>query len=287
MFTRESIAQGDGGRTSLRLPDALATGRTYYWRARAEDGANTGPYTGATHFAVFTPIVIESPLPNSPAVNATVSTLRPSLVVSNAARSGPVGAIAYTFEVASDFPFTAKIGTWTADEQPGQTKLDLPVDLKYSTVYYWRVRANDSSTIGPWSTVFAFATLQEPVAPPPGGGGGGPVGDWRGCGSTPGEPVVRCVHAAVNPSHTPEGAFEVTKRVAWLLRGTGAGLLIKNGGENIVSWQGRSFSASRICYPDGHIYKVLSDVPATNGPAWQDNDFVDRSLYVPAIDPGQ
>src|SRR5207249_4094790 len=41
VFTREAVQSGEGGRTSLRLPDALATGRTYYWRARAEDGANT------------------------------------------------------------------------------------------------------------------------------------------------------------------------------------------------------------------------------------------------------
>ena len=286
VFAREAIQPGEGGRTSLRLPDALATGRTYYWRARAEDGANTGPYTGTAHFNVFTPIVIDTPLPNSPAMNSTVTTVKPSLVVGNAARSGPVGPLAYTFDVATDYPFTAKVGTWTVDEQAGQTKLELPVDLKYSSVYYWRVRAGDSTTTGPWSQVFAFATAQEPITPPS-GGGGGPVGDWRSCGSTPGEAVVRCVHAAVNPSHTPESAFEVTKRVAWLLRSSGAGLLIKNGGENVVSWQGRSFSASRICYPDGHIYKVLSDVPATNGPAWQDNDYVDRSLYVPAIDPGQ
>ena len=89
----------------------------------------------------------------------------------------------------------------------------------------------------------------------------------------------------INPARTEEGAFEVTKRVAWLLRGQGAGLLIKNGGENIVPWKGYSFSAARICYPDGHIYKLLTDVPTTNGPSWQDNGFVDRSLYLPAIDP--
>jgi hypothetical protein len=40
-----------------------------------------------------------------------------------------------------------------------------------------------------------------------------------------------------------------------------------------------------MCYPDGHIYKLLSDVPTTNGPSWQDDGLVDRSLYVPAIDP--
>ncbi|PYR25412.1 MAG: hypothetical protein DMF92_20590, partial [Acidobacteria bacterium] len=35
VFFRDSLAPGEGGRTSLRLPDALATGRSYYWRSRA------------------------------------------------------------------------------------------------------------------------------------------------------------------------------------------------------------------------------------------------------------
>ena len=41
--------------------------------------------------------------------------------------------------------------------------------------------------------------------------------------------------------------------------------LLKPGGENIVTWNGKSYSASRMCYSDGHIYKLLSDVPTTNG----------------------
>jgi len=81
------------------------------------------------------------------------------------------------------------------------------------------------------------------------------------------------------------GAFEICKHVAWGLRAVGAGLLLKPSGENIVQWNGRSYSASRICFPDGHIYKLLTDVPTTNGPSWQDNAYVDRSLYVPAIQP--
>jgi len=89
----------------------------------------------------------------------------------------------------------------------------------------------------------------------------------------------------VNPPPTVEGAFDVTKRVAWALRGEGAGLLIKNAGENVIAWQGYNFPAGRICYPDGHIFKVLTDIPSTNGPSWHDNDYVDRSLYGPAIDP--
>src|SRR4051794_23053741 len=41
VFSRDGVQPGDQGRTSLRLPDALGTGRGYYWRAKAQDGANT------------------------------------------------------------------------------------------------------------------------------------------------------------------------------------------------------------------------------------------------------
>src|SRR5262249_58080594 len=108
------------------------------------------------------------------------------------------------------------------------------------------------------------------------------AGGW-GAGEPSGS--TGCSQDGWNPPHTPEGAFEVTKRVAWAYRNEGVGLLIKNGGENVVAWKGRSFSASRVCLPNGHIYKVLSDVPTTNAPSFQDNDYVDPSLYVPAIDP--
>jgi hypothetical protein len=98
--------------------------------------------------------------------------------------------------------------------------------------------------------------------------------------------LVECIHAHVNP-HNEYEAFEVTKRVAWGLRGEGAGLLIKTTGENIVPWKGYIFAAGRICYPDGHIFKVISDVGpgGANGPSWQDNGFVDTKLYLPALDP--
>ena len=72
VFTREGIPQGDGGRTSLRMTDTLATGHTYYWRVRAEDGANTGPYATPTSFDIFTPIVIDVPGLTAPAPNSTV-----------------------------------------------------------------------------------------------------------------------------------------------------------------------------------------------------------------------
>ena len=97
--------------------------------------------------------------------------------------------------------------------------------------------------------------------------------------------LVECIHGHVLP-HDEYQAFEVTKRVAWALRGEGVGLLIKTTGENIVPWKGYIFAAGRIAYPDGHIIKVISDVGpgGANGPIWLDNGFVDPSLYLPALD---
>jgi hypothetical protein len=222
---------------------------------------------------------INEPSPVSPSPNQILSGVRTRFVVANASHSGPVGALDYTFEVATDEGFTNKFGSWNVHEQPNQTSLDLPQDFSYASVYFWHVRAYDGATTSPWSRTLALATPNPPAAPAPSGD------PTFGCSTANKEKLVECIHDHVNPSRTVEGAFEVTKRVAWALRGEGAGLLIKNGGENIISWQGYSFAASRICYADGHIFKVLTDVPSTNGPSWQDNDYVDRSLYVPAIDP--
>ena len=177
VYSRDGVSPGDGGRTSLRLPDPLATGRTYFWRTRAEDGANTGPYASAAAFDVFTPIVIDVPILIAPGANATVENLRPSFTVTNAERSGPVGAISYLIEVADGDAFTNKIAAWTASEQPTQTVFNLSTDLTYDKVYYWHVRAFDPTTAGPWSTNRAFRTPAAPPPPPPpippGGGGGG------------------------------------------------------------------------------------------------------------------
>src|SRR5262249_35788680 len=111
VFTRDGIAPGDGGRTSLRLPDPLAPERTYFWRVRALDGANTGNFSSMSTFAVFTPIVIQPPTLVSPIENATVDNLRPRFTIGNAARSGPVGAISYLIEVSDSDSFANKVAS--------------------------------------------------------------------------------------------------------------------------------------------------------------------------------
>ena len=45
VFSKDGIAPGGNGRTSVQVADKLAADRTYFWRVRAQDGANTGPWT--------------------------------------------------------------------------------------------------------------------------------------------------------------------------------------------------------------------------------------------------
>jgi hypothetical protein len=98
--------------------------------------------------------------------------------------------------------------------------------------------------------------------------------------------LVECIHGHIHPTNE-YSAFEVTKRVAWALRGQGAGLLLKPTGENIVSWRGYTFAAGRILYENGRLVKVIFDVGpgGANGPSWQEEGYLDPSRRVPALDP--
>lgn len=166
VFTRDAIAPGDNGQTSLRLPDPLASGRTYYWRAMAQDGANTGPFSAAANFDVFTPIVINAPVLVSP-VNITADSLHPTFAFKNATRTGPAGAITYVLELADSDSFNNRLAIWTVNEQAGATSLVSPQDLQPGRQLFWHVRANDPTTVGPWSTTESFRTFTPVVVVPP------------------------------------------------------------------------------------------------------------------------
>src|SRR4051812_30041603 len=58
----------------------------------------------------------------------------------------------------------------------------------------------------------------------------------------------------------PCGALAITKRVAWRLRGEGAGLLFKNWGN-----QCEERATDIIVYPDGRIFDILHDAGTDNG----------------------
>ena len=221
VFSRDGIQPGGTGQTSLRLPDALATGRTYFWHARAEDGANTGPFSSTAAFDVFTPIVIGAPVPTSPVDNAMADSAHPRFAFNNAPRSGPVGAIAYIIEVADSDSFANKLAVWTVVERAGgQTALDSPQDLPPIKQLFWHVRAFESDDRG---AVVVHAGVPDagahhPAPPPP--------PDVPAAGPAPGDAMSLGV-AAVYNSPPDIASWAVTSKITRIDMSPGAGVNIE------------------------------------------------------------
>lgn len=301
VFARTGLEPDSGGVTRFQLPDKLAAG-TYWWRTRAEDGANSGPYAAPKSFTVLADVVLGPPALSSPANGSTVSDLTPEFKIKAGNRSGVRTELEYTVQISNNSSFSSIAATFIQKETWPETRIDQGYSFLYGKLYYWRARAvhnSDGIDQSNWSSVQTFRTPAAP-APAPGPEPGGPApppsgnGDWTACGSTPGKAIVECVRNAVYRQSTLENAFDITKRVAWLLRGKGYGLLLKPGGENIITWRGKSLSISRIMLPNGNLAKVLSDAGpgGSNAASWQQcfdkNDlecFVESDRYVPAIDP--
>jgi hypothetical protein len=271
VFSRDGIAPGDNGRTSLRLPDPLAPGRTYYWRGRAQDGANAGPYSTPAAFEVVAPVVIGQPVLISPINNVRVDSLHPRFTMGNAPRSGPADPIAYVVELSNTDSFATKLAVWTIPEQPNQTSLDAPQDLAYDRQYFWHARAYDGTTTGAWSTTQVFRT---PTAPPPPPPTPSPVPGGGGASCKPAtEPfnVVECQRSQF-PGHMGSAQVVVfLQNVARDLNAKGFsggpfGLLRKTGGDNCGG-----YSCDIICSGAGNAQKqwdILGDSDNAQTPAW-------------------
>ena len=161
----DQITPGANGRTVYRLPEPLGAGFTYYWRARASDGANTGPYSAVSNFNVVPPVVIDTPQPAEPQGN--INTNRPEFKVRNGAISGTTGVV-YRIHVAlsADFNQTAAVLTVTPNGN-GTTTATLG-ELPYSTTFYWRVWGTDGAKESAVSSTMSFRTPAPPAptAPP-------------------------------------------------------------------------------------------------------------------------
>jgi hypothetical protein len=96
-----------------------------------------------------------------------------TLTVSNGVTTGGT-ALTYTFEVATDAAFSAKVYSKDGVAQGGGGRTSQVVDkLAGAKTYYWRVRVNSGSSAGPNSTARSFSVgpevvLQTPVLTGPG-----------------------------------------------------------------------------------------------------------------------
>jgi hypothetical protein len=141
--TKDGVAEGSSGETGVRL-DALAAGTTYYWHSRVTGGGTTGLFGPMYKFSIGPAIVVNPPAPIAPLTNAQTSP-RPALRVTNATRSGPVGAITYKFEIAKDAAFGTIIVTATNTEGVNETGYLPTSDLPTNTLLYWRATAIDAT----------------------------------------------------------------------------------------------------------------------------------------------
>ena len=101
---------------------------------------------------------LSAPTPTSPANDAQLDTLRPTLTVQNSTSSG-TGAVTYEFQLSLASDFATTILTQTGiTEGSGSTSFTPASDLSASTKTYWRARAFQGAAISAWSNTASFTT---------------------------------------------------------------------------------------------------------------------------------
>ena len=163
----EKVASSGEPADAYELAARLDPEQTYYWRVRALDGANTGPYSAIAAFEVFTPLVVDKPTPTAPVGSAVTATRQATLVVNNASITGPVTSVAYRFEVSTDPGFGSVVASMTVPAGSATTTATTG-DLAWETLHYWRSRAlaqgKEGEVGGPWSDTATFRTGAQPAA---------------------------------------------------------------------------------------------------------------------------
>ena len=267
LYARSGVPQGDGGRTSVTV-DRLDPGRSYFWRVRAEDGANSSTYSSAS-FEVLPKPVLHPPAQISPVNGETTGNRRPVLKISNSERNAAIGAVQYGFQISTDPAFTAVVASGVRDEGVSTTEYAPDGDLSANTVHYWRVSATDGETTSSWSGVQSFRTAAAPAPGPSPGPGPAPGGP---CNSSNPETIVQCERAKF-------GYMDANLIVQFLIQvadslnrnnipGGRFGLLLKTSGN-----QCNGYACDIICSGNGGAQRqwdVLVDSGGVQGPTWSE-----------------
>ena len=110
---------------------------------------------------------VTAPAIEAPAADTQLDTLRPTLTVRNAT-ANQAGTRTYEFQISDTQNFTSALtshvvgyaatvsSTGVAEGSGGTTSWSPSQDLQPTTVFYWRARATQGGSSGPWSSVGSF-----------------------------------------------------------------------------------------------------------------------------------
>lgn len=154
-----STAIAEGTSTTNWTVEGLERGRTYYWRAKADDGSAQGPWVTSS-FRVYTDAQPPAqPTLDNPAPDAWVEVLNPTLSVHPV--TDPNGDdVSYEFELYTDEAMTETLDRATVDAlnwTPSQP-------LANHQYYTWRARAVDAGDLASaWSQPQRFFTNKDGI----------------------------------------------------------------------------------------------------------------------------
>jgi hypothetical protein len=134
---------------------SLANNTTYYWRMRGVKNGTPGGWSTVRTYntvSLALPGIVSLDKPETDTVNIPTSSRLSWFSVS--------GASTYDLHVGYDFPVTNRI-----IQLSGLTDLYRDVTLPADTIFYWRVRARNTTGAGPWSDVRNLRTASDVVIP--------------------------------------------------------------------------------------------------------------------------
>lgn len=267
IWQRDGIAPGENGQARFVMPERLPSGRNYFWRVRADDGANQSDWSAMRGFEVLMPAEFSAPVPQEPVANAIVTSTRAVLSVGNAAAQGPVGQAYYTFQVSTNPAFSPLVVNAQTPQQGGSTKLTTD-PLPYGTTFYWRVQVTDGETTGAWSATETFRTADAPAPAPGPSPEPAPGGS---CVLSTGYDVIACNRARYTGTMSTSQILSFLAQSAKDLTASGVdgapfGLLVKTGGHNCGG-----YSCDILCSGNGagqRQWDVLGDADGRQFPVY-------------------
>ena len=271
VYARSGVPQGEGGRTSVII-ERLELGRPYYWRARAEDGANSGQYASAS-FDLLPKALLNPPPQVSPVNGVTTSTRRPEMIVGFSTRNETIGFVRYEFQIATDAAFGSVVASALVNEGGGNTGFTPGGDLAASAQHFWRARATDGETTSSWTAAQGFRTPAGAIPGP--GPSPGPTNPGGPCNSTNPDTIVKCERAKYGFMNAGQLADFLKATARSLNRngidGGGWGVLRKTGGN-----QCNGYSCDIVCTGQGTGQRqvdVLGDAEGAQTAGWGGSHF--------------